>query len=994
MTDQKDDRPEAPHSRAGDDLASAEKARKKAAAADDGSPIPVVAIGASAGGLAALQEFFAAMPASPGIAFLVITHASSERESLLPELLARETDLEVRPCHDGDRLAPDRVLVVTSISVGIENGVVLLDQADTSTDGPPHPIDRAFRVLAADQGERAICIVLSGSGNDGALGIRAVKEAGGLVMAQKPETAQYAAMPENAIGTDLVDVVRPARELPGELVAYCRGSHALFDRRAVPPELPDATVQAILVRLRSHTGHDFTFYKKSTMTRRIERRMAVNHIEDPGEYLAYLRDNPRELELLLKELLISVTSFFRDHESWQALGDLIDAHLLSERDDGHIIRAWVPGCATGEEAYSLAILLDERIQDAGGMHDVQIFATDLDADAVEYARDGVYPTGIANDLSGERLQRYFAREEGVYRVHKKIRDAVVFAEQNAVSDPPFSRLDLIVCRNLLIYLNGDAQHRLLQLFHYGLRTGGLLFLGASETATGSEDFFETLDNRHKVMRRRETTRAATIPLGADTPRSGTENEPAAPPNLVAETGSRHLSRAVERLMLQRFAPCSAVVNERDLVVYLHGKSGRFFQPEQGEPRNNVVEMARDGLRLPLSRALRRARKEQRTVREPDLEVQTNGEKISVDLEVRPLNAPESLRGLLMLTLTPAGEDPAAPRRPGESEDAPESRPDSELERELQYTRESLQTTIEELETSNEELKSSNEELQSTNEELQSTNEELETSREEMQSLNEELNTVNGELRAKVDELSHSNDDMNNLLNSMQVAAIFLDDQLRVKRFTRQAQDVVRLIASDLGRPLTDLTSSLDYPDLIADCRDVLDSLIPVEREVQDHEGHHFLARLLPYRTSENVIDGIVFTVVNIDRTKQAEAGASRSAFYESIVQTVREPLVALDGELRVVLANRSFRRVFMTANEENGISLFALGGGQLDIDELRRLLEDVLPECKVMSDYRITYETTDGGRRTFLLNARRLARQDPDPDMVLLAFEEVSTSPS
>jgi len=833
--------------------------------------MPIVAIGSSAGGLEALQEFFSHIQHDSGIAFVVVTHVRPGRDSMLPELLGAVTRMEVIHTSDRTQIEPNKIIVARDSLLSISNGVLRPVKSDDKPEVTYHPIDHFFRSLADDQREHAIGIILSGSGHDGSLGLKAIKAVGGMVMVQSPETAKYSSMPESAIATHLADYVLPVHALPKALIDYCRGPYLQLIRRVKEPSLPENTIQSILIRLRAHSGQDFTCYKKSTMARRIQRRMNVHHIDDPQAYLGFLRENPHEVDALMEELLISVTSFFRDPSSWKALAEEALPRLINERADGQALRVWVPGCATGEEAYSVAIMLQEQIRKAERSHPVQIFATDLDERAIDVARAGIYPEGISADVSSERLKAFFSREDGAYRIHKSIRDSIVFAMQNLISDPPFTRLDLIICRNVLIYLDIGAQQHVLPNFHYALRPGGLLFLGLAESVGEAGELFETINDKHKILRRKEVSKPThPILLGEPSRRSVAPGEP----EDRSPRAQQQFSRRVEQFLLDRFVPCSILVDDRGTVVHVQGRSGMYLEPEQGPPRNNVLEMAREGLGPSLAAGMRQARQEQQEVVRSDIRVRTNGGYTYVDLSVLPLKEPKTLRGLLLLTLRPSAPAPAEARK---EEPTTQSTADHlELERELQRVRESLQTTVEELETSNEELKSSNEELQSTNEELQSTNEELETSKEEMQSLNEELNTVNSELVGKVEALARINDDMKNLLNSMQVATIFLDTKLRVKRYTEQARDVVRLISSDIGRPLSDLTSNLRYDSLIEDCERVLATLVPMEKEVQNSSGQWHLVRLIPYRTAENVIEGLVMTTVDIDRTKQAEESLRKS----------------------------------------------------------------------------------------------------------------------
>jgi two-component system CheB/CheR fusion protein len=956
-------------------------------APDSGVPIPksappVVAIGASAGGLEALKELFAHMPLDTGMCFVIVTHVQPNRESLLPELLAAVTRLPVVPSEHSIHLEPNTIVVAKDSLLAISDGTLRHAESDFVPETAHHPIDHFFRELAADQKERAVCIVLSGSGNDGTLGLKAIKAAGGMVMVQDPQTAKNDGMPSAAQATNMADYVLAPAEMPAAMVAFSRRAHKVVQPER--PLLPEDAVHGILLRLRAHTGQDFTGYKKNTISRRIERRMNVHHIDEPQAYLRYLYDNPRELNALQQELLISVTGFFRDPEAYNALEKALQG-LLAGRKEGHPFRVWIPGCATGEEAYSIAILLEEQVRRAGRNYTFQIFATDLDDRAIETARAGLYPEGIAADISPERLQQFFAREEGAYRVHKGIRESVVFAVQNITSDPPFTRIDFIVCRNLLIYLDAAAQRRVFAAFHYALRPGGLLFLGTSETPGEAGRMFDSLDVRNKILRRREVAEPIHPALMNSVNRSsrhiGAEEK-------QGPSTSTDFNRSIERLLLNQFVPCSIVAEDRGNILYVFGRSGLYLEPTQGSPRNNVVEMAREGLAGILPKALRDAREMNQEVVRRGIRVRTNGDYAATDLSVRPLTAPESLRGLLLITLQPS--QPVVAKAVPE----PAGLPGQEAANsDLQQTRETLQSTIEELQTTNEELLSSNEELQSVNEELQSANEEMESSKEELQSVNEELSTVNAELQGKILALALAGDDMANLLNSTQIATIFLDRELRVKRYTRQARDVIRLIESDVGRPLSDLTSSLDYVGLVEDCRTVLANLIPREKEVYDTDGKWHQVRLMPYRTSENVIDGVVITIVDIDRTKKAELKAQIGLqYFESIVQTVREPLVVLDSDFRVASANLAFYGVFaLQPGQVERKLIYEINGREWDIPELRTLLEDILPSQSVMIDFCVECNFSRIGWRKFLLNARLVQQGEKEQrGLILLAFEDIT----
>lgn len=928
------------------------------------------------------------------MAFVVVTHQQAQHPSLLPELLRRCTTMPVTEASEGLVLKPNGVYIARPEGyLAISRGQLRLLPIPEDS-GLRLPIDFFFRSLAQDQQERAIGIILSGTATDGTLGIKAIKESAGLAMAQDPDSAQYPGMPRSAIGTGLVDLVLPARLLPERLLAYARGtvsspppSEWETERTATEP------LSEILLLLKSRTGHDFSGYKSNTIRRRLDRRMSLHQVRNPKEYLAILQAHPHELDLLFKELLISVTSFFRDPSAFAVLakGPLLD--LLESRAEDSTVRVWVPGCATGEEAYSLAILLRECSEKLNKRFSFQVFATDLDSAAIEQGRSGVYPEGVAADISPERLKRFFTPEEGHYRLRKTIRDLITFAPQNVCKDPPFTRLDLISCRNLLIYLETSLQQRLLSLFHYSLRPDGLLFLGPSESVGERRDHFSVVDKKAKIYRRTgsplpvSTATGSTrgIP-GSITPSTsvGSSREPTIEPRLAAK---------FEQALLSRFAPASVIVNDRGDISYFHGRAGRYLEPAQGRPNLNVVEMAREGLRPALASLLRRAATERNDVALTLPGVKWNNTRSEVDVAVSRILEPEALRGLFLITFQPSassGDRLKRGRKPTESQ-ASKGRV-AELEQELLFARESLQRTVEELQSTNEELKSSYEELQSTNEELQSTNEELETSKEEMQSLNEELLTTNAQLQSKVEAYLQANDDMQNLLNSTAISTVFLDCQLNIRRFTEEARKVFHLIPSDVGRPIADLVSNLNYGQLVADATEVLRTLATHESEVSTREGGWCQVRILPYRTTENVIDGLVITFMDITRTKLAERAAEQSRTYaESIVTAVREPLLVLNHELRVFSANHAFYRKFkLTAEETLRRPFLELGNGQWNIPALRSRLEKVLPQQSNFENLLVRLEIAGLGRRALNCSAHRLEQPTEKKGLFLLTMEDVT----
>jgi len=934
---------------------------------DDEMPFLVVGVGASAGGLEALGQLLRPLPDDTRMAFVVVTHQEARRHSMLTELLARQCPLPVEETHDGLEVAPGQVYVAApGVLLEVHDGRIRhVEPTEDTLD--LRPVDRFLRSLAHGYGERSVAIVLSGSGNDGTLGCREVKGAAGLVLAEEPASASHASMPRSVIDAGLADHVLPPAAMIDMLSGYAR------IRRPTAPEPIDRVDQRVLATaieaVHARTGRDFRHYKESTLQRRISHRMAVQQIESPSRYLKYLLSSPEEVELLFRDLLIGVTSFFREPTAWQALGEAVAERLLKERRPDDPLRTWVPGCSTGEEAYSLAMVLRERIEETGLRLPVSIFATDLDDGSIETARYGIYPAAVAEDIGEDRVERFFHRTNGDLQVSRTIRNMLVFAPHDLLSNPPFSNLDLVSCRNVLIYLRPEMQQQLLRLLHYALRPGGLLFLGSSESIHAADALFETVDRSHKVYRRLELREPGRtpIPLRPTLP-------PSAPPDAArlpraSEMAESKLKGLVEATLANLYAPVSAVVNERGDVFYLHGRTGLVLEPSPGRPRNSLLAMAREGLEPALGSALREAGAGDREVVRPKVRVRTNGDVVPFDILVRRIDHPQALRGLLLVAFRPsmsaAGPEGAEARV---VEDDGRSSRTEELEQDLRFTRESLQSTVEELEISNEELRSSMEELQSTNEELQSANEELEASKEELESLNEELTTVNNELQAKVEELSDARDDVVNLLDSTDIATLFLDERLRIRRFSERATDVVRLINSDTGRHLSDLTTTLMDVDLVARCEAVLRTLESVEEEVATREGRWYQMKVLPYRTLDGAVDGVVLTFVDVTAAHEADARVRRRAREERrfIDAMTSRPLAVLDHELRVVMANTRFAGCFGVSPEDGdaleGRPMTDGDHGGWDRPELRAFLRDVLDgDGEPPEQTRATVVPADGG---------------------------------
>lgn len=824
---------------------------------------PIVAIGCSAGGLEALEKFFTHVPADSGMGFVVVQHLDPKHPSALPELLRRFTSMPVTEAGDDMAVEVDRVYVIPpDKDLSLRHGK-LHPLEPAAARGPRLPIDFFLRSLAADRGDKAIGVILSGMGSDGALGLRAIKEHNGLTLVQEPATAQADSMPRGAIEAGLADIVAPVDVLAKRITEHRRPQLT----RSPIDSGDHGALEQVVVLLRNRCGNDFSLYKSNTLHRRIERRMAVHQVTTLGAYVRYLRANPAELDLLYKELLIGVTNFFRDAEVWETLRTEGFPALLDQYPDGKDLRAWVCACSTGEEAYSLAMVfrdvLEQRKPDA--RYTLQIYATDIDADAIDQARRGYYPDNIAVDVSTERLTRYFiAEEKGGYRITGDIRAMVVFAKHNVVADPPFTNLDLLTCRNLLIYLEGEVQKKLLPIFHYGLNPGGLLLLGSSESVGGYDHLFMPFHHKSRLYRRRGG--ASWV---AGLPFFDRKSKPADLTGALAvDAVTDDLGRSTDQFIQQHFAPAAVLVNSEGDILYISGRTGKYLEPAAGKTNMNLHAMARDGLREALSGMIFKALHDPRApIVLNGLRVGTNGGTQIVDVTLQAIEKPELLRGRVIVVFRDGAAPPIRRRRSKlvavEAHD--------ELRQELEQTHAALQLTREEMQTTIEELRSSNEELQSTNEELQSTNEELTTSKEELQSLNEELQTVNAELQSKVDELTGVRNDMANLLNSTEIATIFLDDDLKLRRFTPDATKLFKFIPCDVGRPLTDLVTDLDFPLLYHEVREVMRTLVFHENVVSTRDGRWYRVRIMPYRTQNNVIEGVVITFIDITEIKKVES---------------------------------------------------------------------------------------------------------------------------
>ena len=823
------------------------------------SRFPIVGLGASAGGLEALEVFLKNVPGRSGMAFVIVQHLDPTHPCILAELLQRATVMKVIQINDRTQVRPDCVYVIPpNKDLSILRGFLHLFDPATPR-GLRLPIDFFFRSLAEDLEERSIGVILSGMGTDGTLGLRAIKAKAGMVLVQDPASAKFYGMPRSAIDAGLADVVAPVEALPGRIIAYLQHVPLLAKLGLACEDQDQSAFGKIVTLLRAQSGHDFSLYKNSTVYRRVERRMGIHQIDRITHYVRYLQENPQETELLFKELLIGVTSFFRDPVGWEALRTRVIPALLKDRPPNQTLRVWVPACSTGEEAYSLAIVFKEALEQfqPARSHALQIFATDLDKDAIEKARTAVFPANIAADVSPERLDRFFVQLDCGYQVARPIREMVIFARQNLIMDPPFTKLDLVSCRNLLIYLTPELQSKLLPLFHYSLNPGGVFCLGSAETIGKFTALFAPLEDKARIYRRRESgTRPEPVefPLLAPSTREGT------PPRKGVERPANLQSQA-EQLLLQRYSPAAVLVNDQGDIVFISGRTGYYLELAAGKTNLNIFAMAREGLRYDLGAAFRKALRQKEAVIRRNVKVGANGVVQTVNLTVQTLAEPVPLRGLVMIVFTEVAARPETKALPKGSRAS--SVRLASLERDHEQTRQELQTTREEMRTSQEAA-------QSYNEEMQSTNEELTTSTEEMQSMNEELQTLNHELLSKVDSLSRLNNDMKNLFESTEVATVFLDYALHVRLFTAGASRVFKLIPGDVGRPITDIASELAYPELANHVREVLQTLVVHEQPVAARDGRWFQVRIMPYRTLDNIIDGVVITFADISISKQLE----------------------------------------------------------------------------------------------------------------------------
>ncbi len=957
----------------------------------------LVGIGASAGGLQALLQLFESMPEKAGMAFVVIQHLDANHESALADILAKAANMRVSEVKENTPVQAENIYVIAPGSELIVANGVLTVRPQKSGQRRHTPVDTFFESLAQDMGSRAIGVVLSGNGADGSRGLKEIKAGGGITFAQDPQSAEYESMPSSAIATGTVDFVLPPAEIAAELARIGR-SRILYGPIAEADELfPDGTddLKRIIALLRNAGGINFAEYKEQTLKRRIMRRMVLLRIEKLGDYAACLREDNAELAALQQDMLINVTNFFREPQVFETLKKNVFPTIVSKAANAPI-RLWVPGCSTGEEAYSLAMALLEYLADNNADRRIQIFATDINETVVEKARAGIYPKTIVSDISPARLSRFFVEVEQGYQVSKTIRDICVFARQDIGQDPPISRVDLVSCRNVMIYFGSALHKRVFPIFHYALNPNGFLVLGASESIGEFSDLFDLVEKKQRIYKKK--TVATTLVFDFAAAEHGAAAQRASN-EAASNSGSGswlNVQKEADRIVLGKYAPPGVIVNSKLDIVQFRGRTGAYLEPAAGMPSVNLMKMARDGLFAGLRAAVSQARKENAPVRKERLHVIKNGHAILVDVDVVPLNGPYPTGEYFLILFREAGLQPAVDcpptvgglPKPGEDQEAASDEV-MRLRQDAAATKEYLQSVIDLHEAANDDLRYANEQVQSSNEELQSMNEELETAKEELQSSNEELITLNEELRTRNMELNHVSNDMINLLRSINIPVLILSGDLRIKRFNSVAEKVFNLIGADVGRPIGNIRPNIDIPDLEQASLEVIETLHSKEQEVQDRWGHWYSMQIRPYRTIDHKIDGVIITFADIDAVKQSlEISQDAREYAESIVEMVRHPMLVLDVDLRLKTANKAFYQTFgLTPEAMSGQSIFQSGACPWADSRLRALLTDILEHDTAFEDFAANCDLHDTGRRKLLINARRIVNPLSKTVHILMAFD-------
>jgi two-component system, chemotaxis family, CheB/CheR fusion protein len=950
------------------------------------APSRVVAIGASAGGLEAFSELLRHLPKNTGMSFVFIQHLEAKQTSRLTEILSRITEMPVEVATDGQRMQRDRVYVMPpGLDLTMSDGILKLEPR-TETGGRHLPIDHFFRSLAREQGIKGVAVILSGMGSDGTAGLKIVKESGGMTFAQDELSAQHQGMPRSAVDSGVVDVVAAPGKIAEELGRLAINPTAKAARKRLGSE---NSLRRIFILLRAKAEVDFSQYRKTTVRRRIQRRMVVHRLDKLGDYLTILERNPDEVDALYEELLIHVTHFFREPETFEILGRAVLPRLLPERGLNDPIRIWLPGCSTGEEAYSLAIAVTEFFDGKQEPPGIQIFATDVSERVLAIARKGIFDQSIESNISKERLRRFFSKIEQGYQVKKQIRDLCVFARQNVLRDPPFSRLDLISCRNVLIYFEPAAQKKLIPYFHYALKPGGFLLLGGAETVGNFSDLFEPVDQKTKLFSKRPVRSPYLTRMegGLPDPRSADVLRDFAMQTALIQADP---VRETDRLLMAKYCPPAIVVDSGMRIVQFRGNVSPFLDPEPGEASLDLFRMVRTNLEIPLRSLLAEAKKGDQPARKERILAEGSGLSTFLNIEVVPMSGSGTRERWFVLLFedsrVPVQEVGSPPsKRAGKRS---KNTRVSQIEQELAATREHLQTLIEEQESVNEELRSANEEIQSSNEELQSTNEELETAKEELQSTNEELITLNEELKSGNVELSELNNDLTNLLRSVNIPIVMVDRNLRIRRFTPVAQRTLKLITADVGRAITDLRADVEIPQLEELVHEVMETLSSKEIEIQDRNEHWYRLQIRPYETADNKITGAVLILFDINSSKRENDRSKQMISYaEAFVETVRNSVLVLDRKFKVEKATSFFYEQFrLTPAETEGLSIYEIGAGQWNIPGIRTLLGEILPQNSEVKDFEIDHEFHRVGRKRIFLNVRCLEGQDRQDSLILISI--------
>lgn len=958
---------------------------------------PIVGVGASAGGLEAYTTFLRDLPLNTGMGFVLVQHQDPTHHSALTELLNKVTRLPVQEVINGMRVRPNQVYVMPpNTNMHMVNGILKLHPR-TEARGLHLPIDSFFQSLAEYHKAHAVGVLLSGTASDGTLGLKAIKAAGGITFAQDEKSAKYSGMPKHAVDAGVVDYVMSPDQIAVEIGKIA--GHPVLKNRSIieikepPPEqhpVHNEELFNIFRILKKYSGVNFENYKPTTILRRISRRMLLQRVETLSDYVENLKNSPKEISALYEDILINVTSFFRDPETFDVLKEEIFPRLMSKSSPERNLRIWVPACSTGEEVYSIAICLIEFMSEHRKSMPIQIFGTDISDNAIENARAGLYSFDIQKDIREDRLKKFFSRTDRGYQINKILRDICIFARHNVTKDPPFSRMDIISCRNLLIYFGGALQRKVIPVFHYALNPNGYLILGSTESIGGFADFFFPADKKHRIFSKKIVPSRIHFDIGDRTSEQPTERERQKPAHNFTD---RDVLREGDRLILSKYAPPSVIINEDMEILQFRGKTGHYLEPAPGLASLNVIKMAKEGFAMELRNAILRSKKEDTQILVKDLHTKWDGHFEKFDLEITPFSLGRSSQRFFLVSfktlLEPTLQKGRSIEKISVSKEKDINRI-ARLEQELIATKEYLESIIEEQEATNEELRAANEEILSSNEELQSTNEEMETAKEELQSSNEELRTVNDELTSKISEVASVNNDLNNFLTSVYIPTVMVGSDLRIRRYTPMAEKALNLIASDVGRPITDINLNINLPNLADWVMEVIDTITHKDLEIQDRRGHWYRLQIRPYKTSEDKIEGAVIVLIDIDYIKRSLTDIAKYKEYcEAIVENAHESIVLLDGNLKIILANRSFYRTFRIAEDVTGTSLNSLEV-IWNSAELRKLLKEILPQNLKIQNYKVEGDFPKVGQKSLLLNAYMLSIENTGEQNILLAIEDLS----